>query len=132
MNWVGEAISMAIPIIGIIASFTFVGLIIWFKHRRTERDTYYRHELIKQMAEKANSEDQLLAFMREEAAVRQANRKQGLMVGGLVTLALGVGYMVAFQWIDEEVWMIGAIPALIGAALLASSFLVGHNREEPR
>jgi len=130
MEGIASAFESLIPVVAIVTVFTFVGVMSWLKHRRTERDTYYRHELIKQMAEKANSEDQLLAFMREEAAVRQANRKQGLMVGGLVTLAIGVGYMIAFQWIDDEVWMIGAIPALIGVALLASSFFVGLNRGE--
>ena len=119
-----------IPLVAIVTVFTFVGVMSWLKHRRTERDTYYRHELIKQMAEKASSEEQLLAFMREEAKVRQTNKKQGLMVGGLVTLAIGIGYMIAFQWIDDEVWMIGAIPALIGVALLVGSFFVSSTVEE--
>lgn len=128
MSWVTHTFELLIPIIGIVATFSFVGLIIWAKHRRTEREAYYRHELIKQMAEKAASEDQLLAFMREEAKVRQLNRRQGLQVGGLITLAVGIGYMIAFQWIDDEVWMIGAIPALIGVAMLASAFLFGAEK----
>lgn len=130
MSWVGETLELLIPIVGIVTTFGFVGLIIWAKHRRTERQAFYRHELIKQLAEKAVSEEQLLAFMREEAKVRQQNRRQGLLVGGLITLAVGIGYMIGFQWIDDEVWMIGAIPALIGVAMLASAFLFGAEKTE--
>ena len=114
---------MLIPIIAIIATFTFVGSIAWAKHRRSERDAFYRHELIKKMAEKAEGEDQLMAFMREELRIRQANRRQGLMVGGLVTLAIGIGFMIGFRWIDDQIFMIGAVPAAIGLAMIAGALL---------
>lgn len=117
---------LLIPIIAIVATFTFVGSIAWAKHRRSERQAYYRHELIKKMAEKAEGEDQLVAFMREETRIRQANRRQGLMVGGLVTLAIGIGFMVGFRWIDDEVFMIGAVPTAIGLAMIAGAFLYGR------
>ncbi len=65
-----------------------------------------------------------VGFIREEARIRQANRRQGLIVAGLVTLAIGVSFMFAFSiFLDDEVWAIGAIPAAIGLALLISGFL---------
>ena len=128
MNSLGYAMEIMIPIIAIISTFTFIGVLAWTKHRRSERQAYYRHELVKQMAEKADSENQLLAFMREEAKSVQIQRRQGLMVAGLITLAVGIGYMIAFQWIDDEIWMIGAIPALIGVAMFAGAFLYGENK----
>ena len=77
------------------------------------------------MAEKAESEDQLMSFLREEANLRQLGRRQGLMVAGLVTLAIGIGFMIGFRWIDDEIFMIGAVPAAIGLAMLIGGFLYG-------
>jgi hypothetical protein len=53
-------------------------------------------------------------------------RSQGLMVGGLVTLAVGMGLSVMLFYIADEqgVWAVGVIPAAIGLALLLSAFLV--------
>lgn len=124
MDWVSETFELLIPLTGIVASFVFVGVVIWMKQRRSEREAFYRHELVKKMAERGESEDQLLGFIREEARIRQANRRQGLIVAGLVTLAIGVSFMVAFSiFLDDEVWAIGAIPAAIGLALLICGFL---------
>ena len=124
MDWVSSTFELMIPIVAIISSFLFVGVVIWMKQRRSERDSFYRHELVKKMAERSESEAQLIEFIREEARIRQGNRKQGLMIGGLVTLAIGISYMVAF-WIflGEGLWALGAIPAAIGLALLLSGVL---------
>jgi hypothetical protein len=53
-------------------------------------------------------------------------RSQGLMIGGLVTLAVGIGLGVMLYYIADEngVWAVGMIPGAIGVALLLSAFLV--------
>lgn len=53
-------------------------------------------------------------------------RAQGLMVGGLVTLAAGFGLGLFLHLVSEEpgVWAVGAIPGAIGVALLLSAALV--------
>jgi hypothetical protein len=57
---------------------------------------------------------------------RDRRRAQGLMVGGIVTLAVGLGLMLFLNIIEEheDVWAVGIVPAMIGVALLLSSFLV--------
>jgi len=57
------------------------------------------------------------------AALRRA---QGLLIGGLVTLAVGIGLGVMLYYVADEanVWSVGLIPALIGVALLVSSIIV--------
>ncbi len=65
--------------------------------------------------------------MDEEAKVRALNRRPGLMVGGLITMAVGIGYMLGFRWIDDEIWMIGSIPALIGVAMLVGAFVFARS-----
>ncbi len=53
-------------------------------------------------------------------------RSQGLMVGGLVTLAVGISLGVLLWNVADEagVWSVGLIPGAIGIALLISAFLV--------
>jgi hypothetical protein len=57
-------------------------------------------------------------------------RSQGLMIGGLVTLAVGLSLGVMLYFIadvgegEHGVWAVGLIPLAIGLALLISAFLV--------
>ena len=53
-------------------------------------------------------------------------RAQGLMVGGLVTLAAGIGLTVLIWTASDERngWAVGLIPGLVGVALLLSAWIV--------
>jgi hypothetical protein len=57
---------------------------------------------------------------------RDQRRAQGLMIGGIVTLAVGLGLMAFLNIMDDHgnAWAVGIIPATVGVALLLSSFLV--------
>ena len=57
---------------------------------------------------------------------RDRRRAQGLMIGGIVTLAVGMGLMAFLSVMEEHgnAWSVGIIPATVGIALLLSSFLV--------
>ena len=57
---------------------------------------------------------------------RDRRRAQGLMIGGIVTMAVGVSLMAFLNFMDDHgnAWAVGIIPATVGAALLLSSFLV--------
>ena len=61
---------------------------------------------------------------------RDRRRAQGLMIGGIVTLAVGTGLMAFLNIIEEHenVWAVGIIPATIGVALLLSAWLVRPKR----
>jgi hypothetical protein len=65
-----------------------------------------------------------------QAALRRA---QGLLVGGLVTFAVGIG-LGLMLWIlpdgEEKVWAVGLIPGFIGLALLISSAIVRNSAPE--
>ena len=54
------------------------------------------------------------------------HRAQGLMIGGLVTLAVGIGLSVLIWTNSEEShgWAVGLIPGLVGVALLLSAWIV--------
>jgi hypothetical protein len=64
---------------------------------------------------------------------RMANerRRQGLLIGGIVTLFVGIAVSVFLYGVvgahggdGEKVWLVGMIPAAVGVALILSSFLV--------
>jgi hypothetical protein len=59
---------------------------------------------------------------------RDRRRAQGLMIGGVVTLATGIGIIGFFRFLNDGgergVWAVGIIPAMVGFALLISSWLV--------
>jgi hypothetical protein len=62
---------------------------------------------------------------------RQAtiHRSRGLLVGGMITLAVGLGLSVMLYFLAHDgsentnAWAIGMIPTFIGLALLLASFL---------
>ena len=58
---------------------------------------------------------------------------QGLMIGGLVTLAVGVGLSVLIWTATDERtgWAVGLIPGLVGVALLLSAWLIKPRSSQP-
>jgi hypothetical protein len=63
--------------------------------------------------------------------VASEHRRQGLLIGGIVTLFVGIAISIFLNGVtsghdgdDHNVWMVGLIPAAVGVALLLSSFLI--------
>lgn len=112
-----------IPIISVICVFIFLSTVVWAKQRRRERDAYYRHELAKAMVARGADVDEVARMLRKSGSTL-GERREALKLGGLLTLAVGVGFMIGFQWIpaEEPIWTIGAIPALLGLAMLVYAF----------
>jgi hypothetical protein len=57
------------------------------------------------------------------------HRRQGLLIGGVVTLFAGVAICIFLHGVadgndDGKVWTVGLIPAAVGLALILSSFLI--------
>lgn len=57
-------------------------------------------------------------------------RAHGLMIGGLITVAAGIGMMILFNTIEpqKQYYTIGMIPVLVGLALLVSSRIIWPRR----
>ena len=61
------------------------------------------------------------------------NRSRGLLVGGIVTLAVGIGLALMLGLLNdgsERVWAVGLIPALVGIGLLLSSVVIRRAADE--
>lgn len=107
---------VAIP----IACFSFLAVAIWAKNRRLEREAYYRNETLKKIAESNElSANAALELLREQAKIEVVRRREGLKLGGLVTIAVGLGFLLVF-WPtgNRHAIVAGFIPLLVGLALL--------------
>jgi hypothetical protein len=62
------------------------------------------------------------------------HRSQGLMIGGLVTLFVGIGLAIFLSFVNDGergVWAVGLIPGGVGLALIIGSIMV-RPRESDR
>ena len=121
----GFSVPMALFLsVGAISVFSFVAVATWADNRRREREAYYKSETVKKLSEMQG--DHGLALLREEESREVRRRREGIKLGGLVTVAAGIGIMVFLGALvtDRPVYLVGLIPLLVGAALLAGSYFV--------
>jgi peptidoglycan/LPS O-acetylase OafA/YrhL len=117
--------AMAIPVVGSIALFSFLAVASWSDSRRKERESYYRNETLKKIVESpGEGAKAAIELMRERERSDAMNRRNGQKLGGLITFAVGAGLMLFLHAVNREepVYWVGAIPLLIGVALLLYAF----------
>ena len=113
--------------VGAIAVFSWLAVASWSDARRREREAYYKSEVLKKVAEMQGAGAvSALEIMREEDRIAERRRQGGLRLGGLITLAVGIGMMVFLRAMErsEPAYLVGLIPLLIGVALLAYSYVL--------
>ncbi len=71
-------------------------------------------------------------MVREQEKNSVRRRLEGLKIGGLVTLAVGIGLMVLLRGLvrDEPVYLVGLMVLLIGVALLVYPFFLAPREQE--
>ncbi len=121
---VGAAVFFFLAV-GAVALFSFIAVASWSDNRRKERESYYKSETFKKLAETQGAAA-VLDLIREEQKQADAKRREGLRLGGLVNIAVGIGLIIFLAGLvhQERVYLVGAIPLLIGVALLAYSLFL--------
>lgn len=58
--------------------------------------------------------------------VAYEHRRQGLLIGGIVTLFVGIALCIFLRGVsgDDQAWLVGILPGSVGVALLLSAFLI--------
>lgn len=118
---------LLLPIVAVVAVFTFVTVATWAENRRKERESYYREETYRKIVEHGgDSGERILRLIRDEETARARQRIEGLRLGGLITTVVGVGIMIFLGLLieDEYVYMVGLIPLLIGLVLAFYGFFM--------
>jgi hypothetical protein len=119
-------IGVFIPIVAIVSVFTMIIFSIWFGTRQKEREAFYKSETLRRVTE-ASGEGAKAAIdlLREEEHLKRIKAREGIKVGGVVTLGVGIGLMI-FLWalVGFKIALCGLIPGLIGVALLGYAYLL--------
>jgi len=121
-------LAVLIPIIAVLSVFSFLSVAVYTGHRKEERESYYKNEMLKKLAESSpDSAKSVLEMLREEAVREARQRKEGMRVGGMVTAMVGLA-LVPFLWmlIGRPFGMIGLIPLGVGIALFIGSTFISQ------
>lgn len=118
-----------VPIVGTICVFSFVTMAVWTDNRRKEREAFYKSETLKKIAEtQGTGGATAIELMREEEKRAWQRRIEGQKLGGLITMAVGVGLMAFLRLMpetaEEKVYYVGLIPLLIGIALAVYAYFL--------
>src|SRR5271156_2512629 len=128
-----EVVSVAIPVVGSIALFSFLAVAAWSDARRRERETYYKSETLKKIAESSGEGAKAaVELIREQERNVVRRRREGMKLGGLITAVVGIGVMALLRGLvrDEPVYLAGLIPLLIGLAMLTYTFVLAPKEVE--
>jgi hypothetical protein len=116
-----------LPVVSVVAVFTFITVATWAENRRKERESYYREETFRKILDHGgDAGDRILGLIREEETERARRRIEGLKLGGLITTVVGVGVMIFLGMLvdDEPIYLVGLIPLLIGLVLAIYGFFM--------
>ncbi len=107
-----------------VGLFSFLSVKTYVDGRRKERESYYKSEIMRRIAETQGAgAPAAIELLREEESIQTRKRLEGLKLGGLVTAAVGIGLMIFLFFADDShphvAFLCGLIPLLVGAALLA-------------
>ena len=128
-----DVVSVAIPVVGSIALFSFLAVASWSDARRKERETYYKSETLKKIAESSGEGAKAaIELIREQEKNTVRRRLEGMKLGGLITAVVGIGVMVLLRGLvhSTPVYLAGLIPVLVGLAILPYSLLLAPKQVE--
>ncbi len=116
--------------IGAVSLFVvFIPLVTWIGNRRKEREAFYKAETLRRVAE-SSGEGAKTAFemLRMESRTERLKAREGLKVGGLINVGVGVGLIIFLRFLlgtgDGSPWLCGLIPGFVGVAMLIYVFFM--------
>jgi hypothetical protein len=120
--------------VGAASLFTFLAVTSWSEARRKERESYYRNDMLKKLAEsEGTAVNQVWQVLQEQERIARVRSRAGLRLAGLVVIGVGTGLMIFLGGlVPGRVYLCGLIPLLIGCALLAGSDLYKPTAGEKR
>jgi hypothetical protein len=116
--------------IGAVSLFVvFIPLTSWIDARRKEREAFYRADTIRRLAESSGEGARAaIELLREEDRLKRLKTLEGLKIGGVITMAVGVALTIflGFQRSGGlgDRYLVGLIPGLVGLAMLVYVFFL--------
>jgi hypothetical protein len=128
-----STVPFAIPILAIVGAMTVAIIRVAGQQRLAELERRERIAAIERGVDPAKLPPMANAdsYPNGNGVGSGTRRAQGLMIGGLVLLAVGTSMMVLLWSIesDKKVWALGLMPFLVGVALLISAKVVWPRSE---
>jgi hypothetical protein len=113
--------------VGAVALFgIFLPITTWLDSRRKEREAFYKADTMRRVTESStDSAKASVEYLREVSRLEQIKTIEGLKIGGLIMVAVGVGVCILLWFLTGlPVAAAGVIPLLIGVAMLAYVFVL--------
>ena len=112
--------------------FAFLTVSAWTSSRRAQREMELRYELYRLMVEHPGPEAEAVrALVAKDAQQRQEAARAGTGTGGLVVLAVGLGFGIfLYNFVPgKPAYLIALVPTLVGIAMLVSGFAARRSRK---
>lgn len=118
--------------IGAVSLFViFIPTVTWIDKQHKEREAFYKAETIRRITE-ASGEGAKAAMelMREEGRQKQIKIIEGLKIGGLINVGVGVALIIFLRSLigggSDSPWLCGLIPGMVGVAMLIYVFTMAR------
>jgi hypothetical protein len=119
--------------VGAVALFVvFLPLTSWIDSQRKEREAFYKAETMRRIVESSGQGAMApIELMREQSRQEQAKKREGMMVGGLINIAVGAALMVFLHALiaNRPIYLCGLIPGMIGLALVTYALILAPKAE---
>ena len=115
--------------VGAIALFgIFLPITTSMEHRRREREAFYKAETVRRIAEAPGEGSQAaLQILREQERLQRIKAREGLKIGGLINVGVGIGLMIFLRALipgHQPVYLSGLIPGFIGIAMIVYVYVL--------
>jgi len=111
--------------VGSVSLFViFIPLVSWIDSRRKEREAFYKADTMRRLAEgTGEGAKAAIQLMREEERLKRIKAREGLKVGGLINIGVGIALMIFLRVLlgsgSGSPYLCGLIPGFVGVAMLA-------------
>jgi hypothetical protein len=123
----GFGLWMFLSISAVALFVVFIPLTSWIDSQRKEREAFYKAETMRRLAESSgDGAKAAIELLREQDRMGRTKKREGMKIGGLINIAVGVGLMIFLRALvgNEPAYLCGLIPGLIGVALLTYALLL--------
>ncbi len=116
-----QALAIVFPIAMVIVVFAFVIVIHWVDMQRKERESFYKAETVRRVTEASGEGAKAaLELMRQDERLKRIKVREGMKIGGLVNIGVGVGLLIFLRALlpGTAIYLCGLIPGFIGVGFL--------------
>lgn len=121
--------------IGAVSLFAiFIPFVTFLDNRRKEREAFYKAETLRRLAEASgDGAKAALEILREEERQTAAKKLEGMKIGGLVNIGVGVALIIFLRAMigggTDSPYLCGLIPLFVGLALLSYALFFAPSPE---